>query len=261
VAVYAAPFATSRFSLAESVQHAVRESRRIIVLCEPKEPPGVFLGAVTYLPHHGLPATSAAVDHLIALARDPETIEASEAGQPLHVLAIGCATNIAAALLLAPDIARHVVVVWDAAYPHHWPWPNRSYNLEQDVRAARVLFDRAQLVYIPGYQVAEQLTLTREEAEQHVAPCGKLGAFLWHLFPRCAPQDACSRVLWDIANIAYMIEPRWTPSHFVASPGLAADLSWRARRWSRRQMREIHDVDRDAIFSDMFARLRGDSRG
>ena len=200
VAVYAAPFATSRFSVADRVRHALEECGRVVSLCNLREPPTLLPGADAYLPTRALPATSPAADHLIALASAPATVAASEAGRPLYVVVIGCTTNIAAALLLAPEIAGRIAVVGDAAYPHHWPWRNRSYNLEQDVRAARVLFDRAPLVYIPGYQVAEQLTLMQEEAEQQVTPCGELGAFLWQLFPRCHPRQACSHVMWDIGQ-------------------------------------------------------------
>ena len=255
-ALYAAPFRMRGLAVADSVDRAVDECRRVLALCQPRDQrpgqrqPPVLPGSRAYLERSGRPASSPAVDHLIATARD------HSAASPLAVLALGCATNVAAALLHAPDIAPRLEVVWDAAYPHHWPWRNRSYNLEQDVRAANVLFgSRAQVVYIPGYYVAEQLTLSREEAGEHVRDVGEIGNYLWHLFPACPDGAACSHVMWDMANVAFVIEPTWLPARHIRAPRIGADLRWR-RRATRRHITEVVDVDRDAIFGDFFSRLR-----
>lgn len=65
----------------------------------------VFEGSNGYLVSSTEPRRSPAVDHLIALARSCAT------DQPLYVAALGCVTNIASALLLAPDIVDRLVVV------------------------------------------------------------------------------------------------------------------------------------------------------
>ena len=36
-------------------------------------------------------------------------------GDPLYVLCLGAPTNVANALLIAPEIAANIVVVWDAS--------------------------------------------------------------------------------------------------------------------------------------------------
>jgi inosine-uridine nucleoside N-ribohydrolase len=56
------------------------------------------------------------------------------------VVAIGAITNVASALLLAPDIAERIVVVWLGGHPHGWHH-TREFNLQQDVTAARHVFD------------------------------------------------------------------------------------------------------------------------
>src|SRR5262252_5829066 len=60
----------------------------------------VFRGSAGYLPAAQEPLRSEAADHLIAAAR------AAPADDPLYVVAMGCVTNIASALLLAPDIVE-----------------------------------------------------------------------------------------------------------------------------------------------------------
>ena len=251
-AVYAAPFRREGLTVADSVDVAAAESERVLSHCAPALPqlPRVLAGSRRYLESTRRPPTSVAVDHLIATARDHDRAE------PLTVLALGCATDVAAALLHAPDIAPRVEIVWDAAYPHHWPWRNRSYNLEQDLLAANVLLrSGARLVYIPGYYVAEQLALTREEADKHVRPAGEIGAYLWKLFPRCPHDRACSHVMWDIANVAYLIGPEWLQMRSIRAPRIDTDLRWR-RRLTTCQIGEVVSVNRDAIFSDFFSRIR-----
>jgi hypothetical protein len=65
-------------------------------------------------------------------------------------------------------------------------------------------------------------------------------------------------VIWDLINIAWLLNPDWVPSHLVATPILSADLRWQAREPTKPQahpMREAFAVQRDAIFNDLFACL------
>ncbi|MBL0094468.1 MAG: nucleoside hydrolase [Piscinibacter sp.] len=92
----------------------------------------VLRGSTRYLAALDAPERSPATDHLIATAL------AMPAREPLYVVAIGCATNVANALLLEPAIAERIVVVWTSGYPSHAPHANHSFNLEQDLHATRV---------------------------------------------------------------------------------------------------------------------------
>ena len=216
-----------------------------------------FRGTPGYLPAEGPPPASDAVEHLIATAR------AMPGDTPLYVVALGCPTNVAAALLLAPDIARRIVVVWTSGYPSHAPHVNDSFNLEQDARASRLLVDSGvPLVYLPGFHVGAQLRLSLAEADRHLRGRGAIGDALHRLFTRnplwaILPGEArepYSWVIWDLINIAWLIEPDWVPSTLVDTPALDAALRWE-RRPGRPPMREAHAVQRDAIFRDFFAKL------
>ncbi len=227
----------------------------------------VFAGSLRYLRSLAEPERSPATDALIASAE-----QGAAGGEPLYVLAIGCLTNIANALLLEPELVRRIVVVWTAGYPSHAPHVNRAFNLEQDVRATQVVFDSGvPLVYLPGYHVGAQLRLSLPEMERHVRGAGAIGAHLHGLYTHnplwpligveaaeaLHPARACSWVIWDLINVAWMLEPEWVPSELVRTPRLGNDLRWhrgdaeRDRPW----MREAHAVQRDAIFSDFFERL------
>ena len=218
-----------------------------------------FRGSAAYLASETAPQPSDAVDHLIATARATPAD-----GEPLYVVAIGCVTNIASALILAPDIAERIVVVWTSGYPSHAPHINFSLNMEQDMAASRVLFDcGVPLVYLPGFHVGAQLRLSLPEMALHVQPRGAIGAYLHRLYLNNPLADLAgidplrpgfSWVMWDLINIAWLLEPDWVPSEIVATPLLGDDRRW-AQAAGRHPMREAHAVARDAIFADFFARL------
>ncbi|MEO1290508.1 MAG: nucleoside hydrolase [Chloroflexota bacterium] len=64
----------------------------------------VLRGSDHYLESHDTPVESEAVTHLI------ETARRASPDDPLYIVAIGAPTNVASALLLAPDIINNVVV-------------------------------------------------------------------------------------------------------------------------------------------------------
>ena len=219
----------------------------------------VLRGCAGYLPSATEPLASDAVEHLIATARATPA-----AAEPLYVVALGCVTNVASALLLAPDIAERIVVVWTSGYPSHAPQINFSLNLEQDLAASRVLFDSGvPLVYLPGFQVGAHLRLSLPEMTQHVQGCGAIGAYLHRLylhnpltdFAGSDPsQPGFSWVIWDLINIAWLLNPAWVPSDIVTTPLLGPDLRWQ-HHVGRPPMREAYAVARDAVFADFYQRL------
>lgn len=214
-------------------------------------------GSAGYLTSLAHPIASDATEHLI------ETAMSMPPNEPLYVVALGCATNVTSALLLAPEIMQKIVVVWTSAFPSHAPHVNQSFNLEQDVLASQWLYDSGvPLVYLPGYHVGAQLRLSLAEVERYVLPHGALGGYLHTLFAEnplwavtgrpAAPSH--SWVIWDLINIAWLLDPQWVPSEMVHTPILGSDLRWKNRP-NAHPMREAHAVQRDAIFNDLFAAL------
>jgi purine nucleosidase len=271
-AVYAAPFsfAHRRAALphaapdappfnppAEGMERSYHEILKVYDLLRIPAAGRVLRGSTGYLPSATQAVHSEAVDHLIASAR------AHQDAQPLYVLALGCVTNIASALLLAPDIAERIVVVWTSGFPSHAPQVNNSFNLEQDLAASQVLLDSGvPHVYLPGYHVGAQLRLSLPEIERYVQNCSAIGHYLHHLFTHNPlwtivgdqSHKPYSWVIWDVINIAWMLNPEWVPSELVRTPHLLGNKRWQIDP-ARHLMREAHAVQRDAIFQDFFAKL------
>jgi len=216
----------------------------------------VFRGAQNYMQSTDTPVASDSVDVIIDLAKS--------GSQPLYISAMGCVTNIASAIVRAPEIRENIVVIWTSAYPSCSPHCNRpSLNLVQDIHAARLMFDSGvPLVYLPGYHVGAQLKISLPEMQQHVAGKGAIGDYLHHLYTHnplhnmFALEDTARRtwVIWDIINIAWLINPAWVPTMLTASPILDEDLYWQHDN-TRHRIREAYDVQRDEIFIDFYNKL------
>ena len=184
--------------------------------------------------------------------------------RPLYVAAIGCVTNIASALLMAPEITNNMVVVWTSAYPSGCHRSNKpSLNLVQDKLASQLLFECGVAhVYLPGFHVGAQLRISLLEMEKWVHGRGALGDYLYYLFThnpiyeQRGVTDISWRtwIVWDMINIAWLINPDWVPSDLRPSPVLDDDLMWQ-HPGDRHLMREGYDVARDAIFHDLFLKL------
>lgn len=216
----------------------------------------VFRGAPRYMTHATDIVESEAAETIIRLARAGET--------PLYIAAMGCVTNIAAALLKAPDIVDKIVVIWTSAYPSSAPHCNRpSLNLVQDVHASRLIFDSGvPHIYLPGYQVGAQLKISHAEMRDFVKGRGAIGDYLYYLFTNnplhemfaISDTDRRTWVIWDIINIAWLIDPNWVASYLTTSPVLTEQLYWE-KSADRHAMREAHDVQRDEIFLHLWDKL------
>lgn len=243
---------------AEGMALSVAEIERVYAACAISPRGNVFAGADRYSEARGDIVWSAGAEAIVDLAKS--------GNDPLYIAAMGCVTNIAAAIWRAPEIIRDIVVVWTSAYPSHAPQSVRpSLNLVQDVPASRALFDSGvPLVYLPGYQVGAQLKISLPEMERFVAGRGAIGALLHDLYLNnplhgmFALTDTARRtwVIWDIIVTAWLMRPDWVPTHLTTAPLLTDDLHW-LKDPARHAMREGHDVQRDEIFLDFYDCLPG----
>jgi inosine-uridine nucleoside N-ribohydrolase len=239
---------------AEGMDLSHAEILRVCAACGTTPP--VHKGAPRYATHDGDIVWTPAAEAIVDLAKSGDT--------PLYIAAMGCVTNISAALWRAPDIRDRIVVVWTSAYPSHAPHSVRpSLNLVQDIPASRALFDSGvPLVYLPGYHVGAQLKISLPEMERFVAPRGAIGALLHDLYVNnplhrmFALSDTARRtwVIWDMICIAWLLNPDWVPTFLTTSPVLTDDLHWQ-KDPERHLIREAHDIQRDEIFLDFYDSL------
>jgi inosine-uridine nucleoside N-ribohydrolase len=261
-AVYAAPFArtapvTADPSLPwfarsplEGMQRSYDEILRVLdALGEGALTQRVRRGSERWLADPRTPVPSAAADDLVTRARN-----AGVSSGPLYVVALGAATTVASALLAAPDIADHLVVVWLGGNGTWWT-PAAEHNVSQDLHAARVLLDSGvPLVHVPCRQVTEKLVTTHDEVARRVRGRGRIGDYLAELYRGFDHFSARKKELWDLGPVAWLVRPEWCPSTLVHSPVLHEDLTWGSDP-ARHLIREVRDIDADAVLEDFFAKL------
>ena len=253
-AIYAAPFLNEKVaSPGEGMEKSLAEIRNILSLCRREELESItYAGSAAFLPDECTPVLSDAAEDLVkrALAQ-PE-------GRPLYVIAIGAITNVASALLLNPAIQEKIVVVWLGGHARSGPNTN-EFNLIQDVPAARVVFGcGVPLVQLPCMGVVSHLCTTGPELKQWIAGKNKLCDYLYgivvHEEEEVKGRRLWSRIIWDVAAVAWLLDNRYTTDIFVHSCKPTQDGLY-AYDNTQHLMRYVLHVDRDLIFEDLLEKL------
>ncbi len=250
-AIYAAPFFNTRStSPGHGMELSHDEVHRLLDLLDGAVPhPPVLRGVRDYVGLAHQPQPAEAVDDLIARAR------ASSPTDPLYVFAIAAISNIASAILKAPDIVDRIVVIFLGTNAPEWPDQN-EFNSRQDVGGVQILFrSGVPLVLVPCNGVTSHLMSTVPEIERWVEPQGRIGAFLAQRFKDYATDHkAWSKEIWDLAPFAFAFDPDWTPSRIVATPTLT-DENVMLPGSETHPMRYVYRVRRDPILKDFITRL------
>jgi purine nucleosidase len=248
-AVYAAPFHNDRSTgPGDGMEKSYAEILRLLDRLDVPSGGFAFRGSTGFVSDWNHPCRSEAALDLV------ERATAAKDG-PLHVVAIGAITNVASAILIESAIIEHIVVVWLGGHARHWPH-TREFNLGQDIQAARLILDcGVPLVRIPCLGVASHLLTTLPEIERYVQGRGAIGDYLAEIFRGYyADHYARSKVIWDVAAIAYLLNTDWVPADLVHSPIVTDQATWSFDP-SRHLIRCARSVDRDAIFGDLFTKL------
>ena len=254
-AIYAAPFHNTRSTgPGHGMELSFGEILELLKRLDISQDGLVFRGVTDYVGPAKVAREAAAVDDLIARARS------ATPDNPLHVIAIAAISNIASALLKAPDIIDRIVVVWLGGHALEWPH-QREFNLMQDVGGAQVLLDSgAAVVQLPCMGVVSHLHSSVPEIERYIEPCGEIGKFLALRFKQYeTDHKGWSKVIWDMAAVAWLLDASWAPSVLVPTPILTDNTTFSVDL-GRHLMRYVTHVDRDAILRDFMGKLEARTR-
>ncbi|WP_372949356.1 nucleoside hydrolase [Mariniphaga sp.] len=249
-AVYAAPFHNNRSNgPADGMEKSYEEILRLLKMLG-KSPEGfAFRGSDSYLEDVSKPIRSEAVLDLIkkAMSSSPEN--------PLYVVPIGCITNIASAILIEPKIIENIVVVWLGGNGLNWPH-QKEFNLMQDVLAARVVFDSGvPFVVMPCRPVVSHFHTTIPELKYYLEGKNELSDYLYNIVVEYSgSHEAYSKVIWDVTAVAWLVNPGWIKTNLVHSPVLTDQVTFSVDH-SRHFIRMATELNRDAIFRDLFGKL------
>ncbi|MBE6630966.1 MAG: nucleoside hydrolase [Ruminococcaceae bacterium] len=251
LAVTVAPFKNSRAATpAEGMEKSYAEAHHIRGLVDEKSALPIYRGSTTYLPDKNTPVVSEAAETIVRLAK--------ECTEPLYVVAVGAITNVASALLMAPEIAEKIVVIWLGGHALHWKH-NHEFNLRQDVPAAQVVFERAKnFVQIPCAGVCTEFATSVPELQYHIGGKNALCDYLLELtanYNKSHENTAVwSKVIWDVTAVAAITAPETLDMVQIPRPVVTDNENY-AFDMGNPHYVYVRRISRDALYTDLFQKL------
>lgn len=251
-AIQAAPFHAAvrkTTSFEHGMELSYREIERVLEKCPVAYDGPVLKGSRRSITDsNGSAVHSEAANTIISLALTERT-------EPLYVLALGALTNVASAILIEPRIRERITVVALGGWPYHVSGFH-DFNFIQDIKAAQLVFNSGvALVQVTGFGVSELLRTTRWELMEQVKGHGDIGDYLFQIYEEFVQEHpGRSKPIWDLAPVAWLLNPDWLKTHIAASPILNDHLGYTLDP-IRHPIRIVDWLDRDAIFTDFFAKL------
>lgn len=249
-AIYAALFQNARAAThAEGMEKSYQEILKIMKMVGKESEGFAFRGCTDPLRDAHTPQPGDAVEDLIRRARTQPIDD------PLFVVGIGACTNIASALLKAPDIKEKIVAVWLVGNTYDWPDPG-EFNLSGDKIAAAVLFDSGvPLIQVPASGVTGFLISSVPELEACIGGKNAVCDYLVENVRQYqAEHFAWGKAIWDVGTVGLLVNPAWAAFKTVPAP-IFTERGLYAFYPERPLIRCVTTLDRDAIFRDMFQKL------
>lgn len=177
---------------------------------------------------------------------------------PLYVIGIAAATNIASAIIKDPTIVDRIVILWLGGLSYDWH-DNRSFNSGQDVIAAQVLLDaKVPLVQFPGKGVIDHFTTTGPELEYWLK--GK-NDFCDYMIEKTEEEakityggKVWSRAIWDVVPVAWLLDGEFMLDKLVPSPIMQVNHYY-SNDPRRHFIKYVYSVNRDNLMNDLFEKV------
>jgi hypothetical protein len=139
------------------------------------------------------------------------------AEEPLHIVGLGAATNIATAICRAPDIKSKIRVYLLAAQfdPVSGIWDKNEFNVQNDLAAFDYLLEARELdLYIMPANVAAQLEFSRQWLPSDGDGLSGYLTDRWHDMDSMRS----SWTAYDLALLTAMAQPQWVEWSKVDKP-------------------------------------------
>lgn len=198
-----------------------------------------------------------------------EEARAASPEAPLFVCMGGPLTDVASALLLAPDIAPNIIVIWiggqEYSFGHRQPWGGISeveYNLNLDIPSARVVFGTDVRLWQVPRDAYRQCLYSFAGLERRIRPLGQSGAYLmeslagWRRFRQGETYVLGDSPLVLLSSLQSFFEPDTASSDFVetSAPIITADGKYDFSHPGR-PIRVYTHLDTALMFRDMEDRI------
>ncbi len=231
------------------------EILKVMDLMGVKEQYPVYMGAARGLENEETPIDCEGVRFLI-----DEAMREDE--RPLYIACQGSLTDVASALLIKPEIAERMTVIWIGG--GDYPVGGFEFNLMMDVHAVNVVFSSK----VPVWQVPKSLykvmAVSLAELQLKVRPCGAIGKYLFEQMTDFNHYAAKYEMAWphgeiwglgDQGTIAVLMEELEKVSYdLIPAPRIAEDMTY-IHGQKNREIRVYKYLDARLTLEDFFAKL------
>ena len=215
----------------------------------------VFHGAAHALTDTATSIPSEGADFIIQEAmRDDD--------RPLYIACQGAITDVASALLMQPEIAKRMTVIWIGG--GDYPTGGYEFNLAMDISAANVVFSSQVPVWQITVGLYKQFAVTLAELQRKVYPCGEIGKYLFEELVEVNEQVSKLGMPWphgelwglgDQGTIAVLMEELERVSYeMIQAPTVLPDMTYSFENQNR-PIRVYRSVDPRLVLEDFFAKL------
>ncbi|WP_299531502.1 nucleoside hydrolase [Ulvibacterium sp.] len=193
------------------------------------------------------PSHSEGVDFIIEKA-----MEGSKEN-PLWVIGLGSATDLASAYLKEPKIADRIIFFWHGRTENTWPYRAHNYNVKGDMHAARMLFHSP--VPLVLFDTGTNLSAgTMEESKEKVEPFGELGKYLYNYRFKSDYWQGTKKGFFDLGDIAVLIDPELGQWEETVCPTITTYMDYNFYKTNGKFLR-CKKVDRNGTFKMLYRKL------
>ena len=169
---------------------------------------------------------------------------------PLWIVGLGAATDIASAYLKEPRIKDRIVVFWH--FRTRWPEKCWNFNVIGDVRAAHTLF-HSDLSFVL-FDTGTHLHCPMKESERFLS-YGILGKYMHEYRYKSSYYQSPNKGFFDLGDIAALVDPDLASWEVTDCPEVDWDLTYKFKGTKGKILR-CYDIDRDKTYELLDRKLR-----
>lgn len=182
-----------------------------------------------------------------------ERAHSGSVDNPLWVVCLGAATNLASAILKDPSITEKVRYVFHGRSEETWPERSQQYNVRGDILAARTLL--ASNVPLVWFDTGTYLFASMDYTEQRIAPLGKLGRFLHDFRYRVSYFSKPDKGFFDLGDIAWMIQPGLCKEEVIDAPTMDPYMFYDHAHTNGKMLR-VYDIEPEGTWKLLEHKLK-----
>ena len=183
--------------------------------------------------------------------------------RPLYIACQGAVTDAASALLMKPEIADRMTVIWIGG--GDYPKGGFEFNLMMDIHAVNVIFSSKVPVWQIPMSLYKVMAVSLAELQLKVRPCGEIGKYLFEQMVAFNHVAAKYEMVWphgeiwglgDQGTVAVLMEELEKVSYdLVPAPRIAEDMTY-IHGQNNREIRVYNYLDARLTLEDFFAKLQ-----